>query len=201
MTHLRSRTRSARRRRISTPFVAGLVAASLVLVGSACGSSDESPGGASDDSSSDAADATGVPTDSTGAPTDATDGSAASGDAGVATLTIETDTGESWSLVQDTCTYTPDAEGGIVELWGASADIPTGGGFAASLFMTDRREPAVPQYSGVLVDEVREVAYTVANGEAVSDGSTMTLTLGMYATNDWELGDPIDLTATVTCQL
>ena len=116
-------------------------------------------------------------------------------------MTIEIDTADTWSLAQDTCTYTPDAQGALVELWGASADVPTGGGFVVSLFTTDPSQPALRQYSGGLFDEARGVAYTVANGDAVSDGSTMTMTLGMYATDEWELGDPIDLTATVTCQL
>lgn len=177
------------RRSASTHRLLGISVSALALALSACGSD-----GDSTDSDADSADgAVGVTTDVPG--TD--EGGPSSG----GTLTIETDTGESWSLAQDTCTYTPDAQGTIVELWGASADVPTGGGFVVSLFTTDPSQEASQQYSGGLFDEARGVAYTVANGDAVADGATMTMTLGMYATNEWELGDPIDLTATVTCQL
>jgi len=81
----------------STRRVATLSAAALVLTLSECGSGDDS---------SDPADEAATTTD-----TDATE----TGGAGAATLTIVTDTGESWTLQQDTCSYTPDAEGDIIE--------------------------------------------------------------------------------------
>jgi len=71
------------------------------------------------------------------------------------------------------------------------------------LFSVDPTNFDLNQFSGALFDEAKGVVHTVNDGEAVSDGSTMTmtLTLGMYSGNEWDLGDPIDLTATVTCQL
>lgn len=172
----------------------GVTATAALLALSGCGSDGDSTG-----ATADVADGTGEESpDATGIPAAGTD---AGGSSGGGTLAIEIDTGETWSLAQDTCTYTPDAQGALVELWGASADVPTGGGFVVSLFTTGPSQPVLQQYSSGLFDEVRGVAYTVANGDAVSDGSTMTMTLGMYATKEWELGDPIDLTATVTCQL
>ncbi len=159
-------------------------AVALVFALSACGSSGDSTDGAAEPANTDPKDTTGD-----------------AGDAGTGTLTIETDTGESWTLVQDTCSYNPDGEGDIVELWGASADVPSGGGFTVSLFTVDPTNSDLFQFSGALFDEAQGVAYYVNEGEAVSDGSTMTMTLGMYSSNEWELGDPIDLTATVTCQL
>ncbi len=208
MSRLRRRRPDPANRPTSRSRTLGVCTAVALVAVSACGSDGDS---ADSEGSAvvavDAVDAGTSDSTETDTPESTSDDAGASSDDGTdagaagATLTIETDTGESWSLAQDTCTYTPDAEGDIVELWGASADVPTGGGFFVSLFTTDPSQPALQQYSGALFDEARDVAYFVSNGDAVSDGTTMTMTLGMYATNEWDLGDPVDLIATVTCQL
>ena len=58
-----------------------------------------------------------------------------------------------------------------------------------------------PVLIGTFVDEANDIAYVAIEGSAVSDGSTMTLTLGMHDSPNKIVGDPIDLTATVTCSL
>jgi len=69
---------------------------------------------------------------------------------------------------------------------------------------TTSPDPATPDETlidGGLVDDASGVDYVVIEGEAVSDGSTMTMTLGMHDSPIKIVGDPIDLTATVTCEL
>ena len=130
---------------------------------------------------------------------DAVDGS---GDTGAGTLTIDTDTGESWTLEQYKCLYQPDNEGTFVELWGAGAVIPSGGEFAViASTPADPSSGDAITINGSIIDDANDILYVVIEGDAVSDGSTMTMTLGMHSSALRAVGDPIDLTATVTCEL
>ncbi len=117
-------------------------------------------------------------------------------------MTIETDTGESWTLEQYRCLYQPDNEGRFVQLWTAGGTLPNGGEF--SVQEATSPDPATPDETlvdGTLIDDDTDTAYVVIEGEATSDGSTMTMTLGMHDSPNKIVGDPIDLTATVTCEL
>lgn len=117
-------------------------------------------------------------------------------------LTITTDTGESWMLEQTKCVYQPDNEGAFVEVWGAEGVSPSGVDFGVIA-----ATPADPSsgdgigVDGTLIDDENEILYVVIEGEAVSDGTTMTMTLGMHSSALRAVGDPIDLTATVACKL
>lgn len=117
-------------------------------------------------------------------------------------MTIETDNGESWTMEQSKCLYQPDNEGRFVQLWTAEGRLPTGEEF--SVQKATSPDPATPDETlldGILVDDAKGIFYVVIEGEAVSDGSTMTMTLGMHDSPNKIVGDPIDLTATVTCSL
>ena len=187
-----------RQQATTTRSIVGVAVATLVFAVSACGSSDDSAVPSADDASEAA---TVVETAAT-EPVEATAPSDAVGDAGTATLTIETDTGESWTLEQTKCLYQPDNQGTFVELWGAEALSPSGVDFGVIA-----STPADPSSGeeitvfGTLVDDASEILYVVIEGEAVSDGTTLTMTLGMHSSALRAVGDPIDLTATVTCQL
>ncbi len=137
-----------------------------------------------------------------GAPDDTGSGdeSGTGGTSGV--MMIETDSGESWTLEQYRCLYQPDNEGRFVQLWTAGGTLPDGGEFVVQKATSP--DPATPDEASVdgsLIDDSSGVNYVVIEGEAVSDGTTMTMTLGMHDSPNKIIGDPIDLTATVTCEL
>jgi hypothetical protein len=90
---------------------ATLASGALLLILSSCGSNDDSSKPADP-----APNAAGTANELAEAPADY---------AATGTLTIASDTGMSWSLDQDTCSYNPEGEGEVVELWGASAGVPT----------------------------------------------------------------------------
>jgi hypothetical protein len=123
-------------------------------------------------------------------------------DVGSGTVTITTDTGESWTLEQTKCVYQPDNEGAFVEVWGAEGVSSSGVDFGVIA-----ATPADPSSGdgigvvGTLIDDENDILYVVIEGEAVADDSTMTMTLGMHSSALRAVGDPIDLTATVTCEL
>jgi hypothetical protein len=121
--------------------------------------------------------------------------------AGAGILEIVLDDGRSWSLEQYKCNYSPDNEGRFVELWGAGAVVPTGGEFIVT--MATPADPADTENAlvGTFIDDANDILFPIVEGEAVSDGVTMTMTLGMYADGFKAVGDPIDFTATVTCVL
>lgn len=105
-------------------------------------------------------------------------------------------------MEQYKCSYTPENEGTFVELWSAGATVSTGGEFIViSSTPIDDSSGDETTISGSFVDEANDILLVVVEGDAVSDGSTMTMTLGMYADPTRVVGDPIDLTATVTCAL
>ncbi|MEZ5244160.1 MAG: hypothetical protein R2707_03620 [Acidimicrobiales bacterium] len=137
--------------------------------------------------------------DPTTAPDDEVD--APTEPAGGGTLEIVLDDGRSWSFEQYKCNYSPDNEGAFVELWGAGATVPTGGDF--SVLMATPADPAKTEnlLSGVFIDDANDILFPIVEGEAVSDGTTMTMTLGMYRDGLRAVGDPIDFIATVTCSL
>lgn len=116
-------------------------------------------------------------------------------------LEITLDDGRSWTLNQYKCSYTPDNKGPFVPLWSAGAAVPTGGEFIVIMATSPKPEGTENSFSGSFVDKAKDIAYVAIEGEAVSDGSTMTMTLGMHDTPNRRVGDPIDLTATVTCAL
>ena len=182
--------------------MAGFSTVAFVLAMSGCGSSGDdsgdSPGSSTDDTAEAPASAATPGTESTA---DATVDNS-SDNAGVATLTITTDTGESWELEQTKCLYQPDNEGAFVEVWGAEAVSPAGVDFG--VIAATPPDPSSDDGIGVdgtLIDDEKEILYVVIEGEAESDGTTMTMTLGMHSSALRAVGDPIDLTATVTCQL
>ncbi len=186
---------------MNTPIVVLLTVAAMVMAG--CSSSDDSADPtttvsagsdtASDSSGSDTSDD--AETDST-----ADDSGGTGGTSGE--MTIETDTGESWTLEQYRCLYQPDNEGRFVQLWTAGGTLPSGGDFLVQ--QTTSPDPATPDeilIDGSFVDDDKGIVYVAIEGEASSDGSTMTMTLGMHDSPNKVVGDPIDLTATVTCEL
>ena len=199
MTLFRSGRPARSLRTFTTRSIAGLSVVPLLLATSACGSS-------GDDSADSATDVTpevtaSAATTGTGSPGDeAADDS--SDDRGAAALTITTDTGESWTLEQTKCRYQPDNEGAFVEVWGAEAVSPSGVEF--SVIAATPPDPSSDEgigVDGILIDDENDILYVVIEGEAVSDGTTMTMTLGMHSSPLRVVGDPIDLTATVTCEL
>jgi hypothetical protein len=174
-----------------------LLAATLIV--SACGGGDDSSDGGAGDSDGVTGDAS-APTAAPGAddpPDGASDGS---GDESGGDLEIVLDDGRSWTLEQYKCSYTPDNTGRFVELWSAGATVDTGGEFI--VIMATSPDPAKPEnsFSGSFADDANDVLLVAIEGEAVSDGSTMTMTIGMHD-GVKAVGDPIDLTATVTCSL
>ncbi|MGK2947349.1 MAG: hypothetical protein ACSLFP_02140 [Acidimicrobiales bacterium] len=166
------------------------------LAVSACSSSDESssPTTSSDESSSPSTTSAGTDAGTTEPDAPTTPGS------GGGEMTIETDTGESWTLEQFRCSYTPDNEGAFVQLWTAGGTLPNGDFVVQEATSPDpsKTETIV---DGTLVDDDKGILYVVIEGEASSDGTTMTMTLGMHDSPLKVVGDPIDLTATVTCTL
>jgi hypothetical protein len=174
--------------------IALLLTAALMFA--ACGGGDDT---AADDSGPTADDSTEPDTDPTSAPEDDVDVPVES--AGGGTLEIVLDDGRSWSFEQYKCNYSPDNQGAFVELWGAGAVVPTGGEF--SVLMATPADPAKTEnlLSGLFIDDANDILFPIVEGEAVSDGTTMTMTLGMYQDGFRVVGDPIDFTATVTCSL
>lgn len=121
--------------------------------------------------------------------------------AGGGILEVVIDDGRSWSLEQYKCNYSPDNEGPFVELWGAGAAVPTGGEFSIVMATPADASSTDNLLSGLFIDDANDILYPIVEGEAVSDGTTMTMTLGMHRDGFRVVGDPIDFTATVTCSL
>ena len=177
------------------------VLVAVALLAAACGGSDDSDSEAGDVTTETAA----PPADSGPEPE-----SAASiaeevdpSDAGTTgSLEIVLDDGRSWSLDQYKCSYTPDNEGRFVELWAAGGTLASSGGEFIVVNATPP-DPAdtEPVLSGSFVDDENGIVFVAIEGDAVSDGSTMTMTIGMHDSPNKIVGDPIDLTATVTCEL
>lgn len=163
------------------------LALAAMLAVAACGSSDDpaaTGGGESGDATSDS-------------PDPAEPGEAATG----AGMQIVLDDGRSWTLDQYKCRYSPDNSGPFVELWSAGGTTPEGGELIA--IMATPADPAATEnsFSGSFIDDADGIAFVAIEGDAVSDGSTLTMTIGMHDSPNKRVGDPIDLIATVTCSL
>lgn len=122
-------------------------------------------------------------------------------DAASRVMTISTDLGESWTTEVFSCSYTPDETGPFAQLWAASATLDPDG--QLTLFEANPPDPAHDGtvIVGDLVDDAAGKFYVAIEASAVSDGSTLTITVGMHDSPLKVVGDPIDLTATVTCPL
>ena len=180
--------------------IATILVVSLMLT--ACGGDDSTAvdDGPTDQDSSESENSTSESgTDPTTAPDDSDETS--SEPAGGGTLEIVLDDGRSWSLEQYKCNYTPDNEGRFVELWGAGATVATGGEFIVTMATPATAEGTENMLVGTFIDDANEILFPIIEGEAVSDGTTMTMTLGMYKDGLTAVGEPIDFTATVTCSL
>ena len=189
---VRPRHALAGRHTAAMSLAAMLAIPAIGLVG--CGSGDKSPAATATSTTSGAGSGASVATDP--------DPTKTPSSAGTGKLKIETDTGESWTLDQNKCFYRPDNKGRYVQLWMASGTLPTGEDFLVQ--KTTSPDPSTPDKTtivGSIVDDAKGIVYIVIEGEAVSDGSTMTMTLGMHNSANKRVGDPIDLTATVTCSL
>lgn len=130
-------------------------------------------------------------------PAEATDGG--SDTAGV--LVVEAENGLSWTSEDFSCTYTPDNTSPYTQVWSADATFPSGG--EMGVMLANSPDPASDEtlLIGTLVDEAADVTYVAIEATATAEESTLTLVLGMHDNPLRTVGDPIDLTATVTCPL
>lgn len=108
------------------------------------------------------------------------------------------DDGRSWTF-DGFCTYTPDNTGPASALWNIEAeDAADGTSFVAIMAFPFDPEKKEPVLIGTMVD-ADENLYVAIEVEDVSDGSNLILNLGFYEGVFKAIGDPIDITATVTC--
>lgn len=182
--------------------LAMLVATAIVLA--SCSSSESSSTATADT----VAATTAAPSDTTAQATEATEPVAVdqeedpepSEDAGAqAEMSFVTSDGGSWQLQQEECLYDPDQEGPFATLWAVSGSTDSGAelGFFESVPADGEGTVVI----GTFVDEGADIVYVVIEATAVADDSTLTVSVGMHDNPLRAVGDPIDLTATLTCSL
>ncbi len=126
------------------------------------------------------------------------------------TTTIDTATGErnielvfddgrSWTFVGE-CEYTPDNSGPATALWSMEGEAADGASFGAIMAFPFDPAATDPVLIGTMLDADENV-YVMIESEDVSDGSNLILNLGLHDGIFKTLDDPIDITATVTCEL
>ncbi|MDX2345082.1 MAG: hypothetical protein QNL12_15835 [Acidimicrobiia bacterium] len=117
---------------------------------------------------------------------------------GMGKIDVVFDDGRSWTF-DGFCTYTPDNTGPASALWNIEAeDAADGSSFVAIMAFPFDPEKKEPVLIGTMVD-ADENLYVAIEVEDVSDGSNLILNLGFYEGVFKAIGDPIDITATVTC--
>lgn len=109
------------------------------------------------------------------------------------------DDGRSWTF-EGECIYTPDNTGPASALWNIDGIAADGSTFIAIMAFPFDPAKTTPVLIGNIVD-AEENIYVLIESEDVSEGSKMILNLGMHDSIFRTVGDPIDLTATATCDL
>ena len=109
------------------------------------------------------------------------------------------DDGRSWTF-EGECTYTPDNTGPASALWNIDGYAADGATFSAIMVFPFDPSKTTPVLIGTVVD-AEENVFVVAESEDVSEGSKLILNLGLYDNVFRTVGDPMDLTATATCDL
>lgn len=109
------------------------------------------------------------------------------------------DDGRSWTF-EGVCTYTPDNSGPASALWNIEGEAADGSAFNAIMAFPFDPAKTTPVLIGTIVD-AEENVFVVAESEDVSEGSKLILNLGLYDNVFRTVGDPMDLTATATCDL
>ena len=108
------------------------------------------------------------------------------------------DDGRSWTL-EGVCSYTPENTGAGAALWSVEVQAADAASLiAVSAFPFDP-ENTIPFVTGSFVDADDNV-FVVIEAEDVSDGSDLIVNFGMHD-GVKTIDDPIDFTATVTCEL
>ena len=108
------------------------------------------------------------------------------------------DDGRSWTFV-GSCVYTPNNSGPASALWNIEGEAADGASFGAIMVFPFDPANNTPVLIGTMVDADENV-FVVVESEDVSDGSNLILNLGLYDNVFRAVGDPIDITATVTCR-
>ena len=109
------------------------------------------------------------------------------------------DDGRSWTF-EGVCTYTPDNTGPASALWNIEGEAADGAAFNAIMAFPFDPAKTTPVLIGTMVD-AEENVFVLVESEDVSEGSKLILNLGLHDNVFRSVGDPIDVTATVTCEL
>ena len=109
------------------------------------------------------------------------------------------DDGRSWTF-EGVCTYTPDNTGPASALWNIDGEAADGSTIIAIMAFPFDPAKTTPVLIGTIVD-AEENVFVVAESEDVSEGSKLILNLGLYDDVFRTVGDPMDLTATASCDL
>ncbi len=107
--------------------------------------------------------------------------------------------GRSWTF-EGVCTYTPDNTGPASALWNIDGVAADGSTFIAIMAFPFDPAKTTPVLIGNVVD-AEENIFVLIESEDVSEGSKLILNLGLHDSIFRTVGDPIDLTATATCDL
>lgn len=119
---------------------------------------------------------------------------------GTEKIEVVFDDGRSWAF-DGSCTYTPDSTGPASSLWNIeAADATDGSAFNAIMAFPFDPANTTPVLIGTMVD-AEENVYVFIESEDVSDESNLILNVGLHDGVLKTVGDPIDISATVTCQL
>ena len=107
--------------------------------------------------------------------------------------------GRTWTF-NGTCSYTPDNTGPASALWSIDGEADDGSTFIAIMAFPFDPAKTTPVLIGNIVD-AEENIFVLIESEDVSEGSKLILDLGLHDSVFKTVDDPIDLTATATCDL
>jgi hypothetical protein len=108
------------------------------------------------------------------------------------------DDGRSWAL-EGVCSYTPENTGAAAALWSVEVQAADAASLIAISAFPFDAENTTPFVTGSFVDADDNV-FVVIEAEDVSDGSDLILSFGMHD-GVKTIDDPIDFTATLTCEV
>ncbi len=114
-------------------------------------------------------------------------------------IQVEFEDGRSWTF-DGSCTYTPDNTGPASALWNIDGEAADGSTFIAIMAFPFDPAKTTPVLIGNIVD-AEENIFVLIESEDVSEGSKLILNLGLHDSVFKTVDDPIDLTATATCDL
>lgn len=139
------------------------------------------------------------PTIETTDTTAATATTAAAASSGNGPIELVLDDGRSWTF-EGVCTYTPDNTGPASALWNIEGEAADGSAFNAIMAFPFDPAKTTPVLIGTMVD-AEENVFVLIEAEDVSEGSKLILNLGLHDNPFRSFDDPIDVTATATCDL